>query len=113
MSDSTIRMVCLDGESPGLIATVEFDRAAGVALHRHVGQVDLVDHVTAWVLEGGIVLGATLRRSAIRNDRVIVSRDLEPVPQASLSAAERVDVLHAAGLRTFSAEAEAPRWEVA
>ena len=113
MSSPTIRMVGANEGRPRLLATVQLDRPAGIATHQRFGRVDLVDHVTAWVLEGGIVLGATLRRSAVRNGRVVVSQDLEPVPQASLSSAERVDVLHAAGLRTVSAEPEAPRWEVA
>ena len=100
--------------SPVVLATVELDRRAGVLSSAELGPVELVDHVTAWVLDDGAVLGVVTRRSAVSDGRVVAEREIVPPAQASLSATERYDVLHAAGLRRRpSAKLEQARWEVA
>ncbi|MEX1362689.1 MAG: hypothetical protein AB1Z98_06150 [Nannocystaceae bacterium] len=96
------------------LATVELDRRSGVRLHPVYGAVELVDHVTAWVFEDGMVLAAVLRRSALSAGQILTSRAESPARQAALSETERHDVLHAAGLRPVSAHEDAiARWEVA
>lgn len=100
--------------TPVVLATVELDRRTGVLSSDSLGLVELVDHVTAWVLDDGAVLALVWRRSAVRNGRVVAEREIVPPMQASLSATERYDVLHAAGLRRMpSPRQEQARWEVA
>ena len=114
MNSSTLR-ICRSREvGPALLSTVELDRRAGVVSHPVYGVVELVDHVTAWVFEDGTVLAALQHRSVVREDRVLAVRDVAPARQASLTAMERLDVLHVAGLRGVPAQVvEDVRWEVA
>lgn len=114
MSSSTMRLVCTGAPSVAPLAMVELDRRSGVRWHPDYGRVELVDHVTAWVFEDGMVLAAVLRRSALCLGRLLGSRVLSPAPQAALTEVERHDVLHAAGVRRSSVPEHAPvRWEVA
>ncbi|MEM9453100.1 MAG: hypothetical protein AAGF11_02900 [Myxococcota bacterium] len=114
MSSSTIRLEKVGAPSVALVAMVELDRRAGVRWHSRFGRVELVDHVSAWVFEDGMVLAAVTRRSALSLGQVLGSRVLRPAPQAALNEVERADVLHAAGLRSVPSQACEPvRWEVA
>lgn len=113
MSSSTIRLACTGEPRTRPLATVELDRRAGVRWHSRFGRVELVDHVTAWVFEDGMVLAAVTRRSALSLGRSLGSRVLSPALQAALTQSERQDVLHAARLSVTSSPAHVPvRWEV-
>lgn len=114
MNRAVLRIERSGEPTPVVLATVELDRRAGVASHPLLGLVELVDHVTAWVLDDGTVLAAVVRRSALGKGRVLAVRDIVPAAQASLSDTERFDVMHAAGLRRApSLRREHARWEVA
>lgn len=114
MRRSVLRCEVSREPTPVVLATVQLDRRSGVLSSAALGLVELVDHVTAWVLDDGAVLAVVTRRSAVRNDRVVAEREIVPPTQASLSATERYDVLHAAGLRRMpSLRQEQARWEVA
>lgn len=114
MSRSVLRIAKSGEPAPVVLATVELDRRAGVSSHPRLGLVELVDHVTAWVLDDGTVLAAVQRRSAVGRGCVLAVCDVAPAAQASLTATERHDVLHAAGLRRMPAlRREQVRWEVA
>ncbi|MCX4244234.1 hypothetical protein [Paraliomyxa miuraensis] len=97
-----------------MLSTVLLDRRAGVISHRELGVVEIVDHLTAWVFEDGTVLAAVNRRSAVHDDRVLKEYVVAPAQQVGLTAMERLDVLHVAGLRGVPApEIGHVRWEVA
>ncbi len=114
MNSPVLRIERSGEPAPVVLATVELDRRAGVLSDASLGLVDLVDHVTAWVLDDGAVLAVVTRRSAVRSGHVVAEREIVPPTQASLSATERYDVLHAAGLRRKpSLRREQARWEVA
>ena len=114
MNSSVLRIDQSSEPGPVLLSTVELDRRAGVASHPVYGPVELVDHVIAWVFEDGTVLAAVQRRSAVVDDRVLAEREVMPAVQASLTAMERLDVLHVAGLRGVASQTvERVRWEVA
>lgn len=113
-ASSVLRIHRSTGPGPVLLSTVRLDRRVGVISHPDLGPVELVDHVTAWVFEDGTVVAAVQRRSAVRDDRVLSVRVLAPARQAALTAMERLDVLHVAGLRGVPApEDDHVRWEVA
>ena len=80
------------------LATVEIDRQSERCWHPRFGHVEQVDHITAWVFEDGSILAAVLRRSAYSFGQAVERRRLDPVFPAVLTAVERQDVLHAAGL---------------
>ena len=114
MNGSILRIERSDEPTPVVLATVELDRRSGVASYGEHGLVELVDHVTAWVLDDGTVLAVVVRRSAVAGGHVLAEREVVPAAQASLSATERHDVLHAAGLRWLqSRRRDSARWEVA